>query len=224
MDQLRKEALRLEHELESKLVSYTKLTSNTTSRNGYISSKENGGGHGSSVEAMGVEVEGILVRLQEVVQKMSGNSGGGGGVQVERHVEILRDYTLEFRRARQGWVNAKEHGELLAGARIDLGKGFVGGGGGGDDGELLYKERKSVGGANMAAEGAIGAGLNLREDLERQRAMFASMMGRMENMSEGVPAINRVISMIRRRRRRDVFVMAGVVGFLLFVTIVLFNR
>lgn len=67
-------------------------------------------------------------------------------------------------------------------------------------------------------DAALSAGAALREDLERQRQTFASMVARMDAVGERVPGINRLIGQIRRKKKRDVMVMALVVATLVFLT------
>lgn len=72
--------------------------------------------------------------------------------------------------------------------------------------------------ASTGADAALNAGAALREDLERQRQTFASMVARMDAVGERVPGINRLIGQIRRKKKRDVMVMALVVATLVFLT------
>lgn len=173
-------------------------------------------------------MEGLLARLAAAVDAMSRAQsatgaaavGGGGGASrhaVARHADILRDYTSEFRRTQRALVAAREAADGLAGARAEL----LGGGGGGGTSAVaggLYAERSSLSAASAGADAALSAGAALREDLERQRQTFASMVARMDAVGERVPGINRLIGQIRRKKKRDVMVMALVVATLVFLT------
>lgn len=156
-------------------------------------------------------------------QSATGPAGVGGGASrhmVARHADILRDYTAEFHRTRRALSAAREAADGLAGARGELlgvaaasaagGAGAVAGG--------LYAERASLSSAGAGADAALSAGAALREDLERQRQTFVSMVARMDAVGERVPGINRLIGQIRRKRKRDLLVMAAVVAILLFLT------
>lgn len=52
-----------------------------------------------------------------------------------------------------------------------------------------------------------------REDFAQQRGMLASIDARMGGVVQQMPGINRLISMISTRRRRDTFILGGVVAF-----------
>lgn len=180
----------------------------------------------AAADAMTADMESLLSRLRAVVDTMSAAVAGSSGTPapalqhtMQRHAEILHDYNQEFRKTRDALAASRDHADLLAGAAAAAAEGGrirTAGGGAGLEG--LYKERASVSAATSGADTAIATGLNLKEDLERQRAMFASMVERMETMSEGLPVVNRLIGQIRRKKKRDVFIMAAVVGIMLFVT------
>ena len=178
-----------------------------------------------AAEQMTSDMERLLARLQVVVDSMNTSlksSPGGTSVAhshtLQRHQEILHDYNQEFRKTRGSVASVREYAELLSGGRADHGKKSSPNAQGGAATEALYAERASITAASSGADTAIATGLSLKEDLERQRAMFASMVERMETMSEGLPAINRLIGQIRRKRKRDVLIVAAVVGTLCFIT------
>lgn len=66
----------------------------------------------------------------------------------------------------------REQNELLSAARLKEKSGATTGH------EALYAERNSAIGATSAVDSALAQGTSLREQLEHQRAMFASMMQR----------------------------------------------
>lgn len=171
-----------------------------------------------AAEEMTVDMESRLSKLQTVIDAMSSsisaNSAPALSHTLTRHSEILHDYNQEFRKTRSSITSTREHAELLGGGE----RPRVISSGGGAGLEALYSERASISAATSGADTAIATGLNLKEDLDRQRAMFASMVERMETMSEGLPAVNRLIGQIRRKRKRDVFLIAALVSVMLFIT------
>lgn len=182
-----------------------------------------------TAEAMTTDMEALLSKLSAVIDAMSSiNTSTNGAPKppgasaashtLQRHTEILRDYQQEFRKTRNSIASLREHAELMAGA--DRGRGTPPASMDGSTAGLdaLYKERASISGATSGADTAIATGLSLKEDLDRQRAMFASMVERMETMSEGLPAVNRLIGQIRRKKKRDVLIIGAVVSTLLFMT------
>lgn len=198
----------------------------------------------ATAEAMTSDMEALLSKLSAVIDAMSSSIGGGVGVMkgtgsaaaahtLQRHSEILYDYQQEFRKTRNSITALSEHAELISGANGATGKkslstsssstaldGSTTNGVSSDNTGLdaLYKERASISASSTGAETAIATGLSLKEDLDRQRAMFASMVERMETMSEGLPAVNRLIGQIKRKKKRDVLIVGVVISTLLFIT------
>lgn len=169
-----------------------------------------------AAEDMTSDMDALLTQLSSVIESMSTLQASPSIAHtLQRHTEILHDYSNEFRKTRASITSLREHAELLSGA-ADRPRVVTAGGGTSLDG--LYKERASIAAATSGADTAIATGMNLKEDLDRQRAMFASMVERMETMSEGIPAVNRLIGQIRRKKKRDVLIMAAVVSVLLFIT------
>jgi golgi SNAP receptor complex member 1 len=176
----------------------------------------------ASVDHMTGEMEALLSKLQRVVDAMAASLGAATSAPpqalthtLQRHTEILHDYTQEFRKTRGSVSSVRERAELLSGASTpkQLAQGESA-----NSADALFAERASLNGARVGADAAVQTGLNIKEDLERQRALFASMVERMETMSEGMPAVNRLIGQIRRKKKRDLFILAGVIGLLLFAT------
>lgn len=235
-DSLRREARRLENEVDAKLVAYSKLGLANSNASSPVSSASDGtlklrgnaaGGDASdapgAADHMAIELEALLVRLSETVDAMGRALHAASAPPapsmthiLERHNEILNDYKNEFRKAKGSLLSAKEHQDLLSSVRQDMVKRGLVAGANGD----VYAERTAIAGATSAADGAMNQGLSLREELERQRAMFASMVDRMEAVGESVPSINRLIGQIRRKRKRDVYIFAAVVATFTFITII----
>mmetsp|Transcript_4272 Transcript_4272/g.8385 ORF Transcript_4272/g.8385 Transcript_4272/m.8385 type:complete len:259 (+) Transcript_4272:1087-1863(+) len=248
-DALRREARRLEGEVDAKLVAYSKLglafsgtsqaqtlsstasnvgdpavSATTTTTRITSSTDEAAATTAGAAEVMAIEIEQLLVRLSETVDAM-GRTLQASQTQpapsmhhiLERHNDILADYKNEFRKTKGSILTAKEHQDLLSSVRQDMIKrGLVPSGASNGD---LYTERSAITGANTGAEAALGQGISLREELERQRAMFASMVDRMEAVGDSVPSITRLIGQIRRKRKRDVYVFAAVLAILTLITL-----
>lgn len=270
---LRKEARRLETEIDSKLVDYSKLLANanspvhprassfdnlrvgdgtlttpstsmnglrtrpsqlTTSESGPVAALQRRSGAHTRESALAAtlaaadtgtaELDALLARLSSVIDALAADgstaaaSAGHRSHTVQRHSEILHDYHKEFRKTRKSVNALRDSADLFAGASASASRSSPPQAGANSGADALHAERIALAGASAAADSATGAGLSLKEDLERQRAMFASMVERMETMSEGIPAVNRLIGQIRRKKKRDVLILAMVVAMLLFFT------
>lgn len=167
------------------------------------------------VDEMTRDLEGLLDGLSSVVDGMGRVVSDGNRHIVQRHVEIAQDYRGEFRKTRVGIAGSRKHGELMGGATTGSAGGI---GTGVSNVGSVFMERASITAANNGADVAIATGVSLKEDLDRQRALFASMVERMESMSEGLPGVNRLIGQIRRKKRRDGVIFATVIATLLLIT------
>mmetsp|Transcript_12368 Transcript_12368/g.21137 ORF Transcript_12368/g.21137 Transcript_12368/m.21137 type:complete len:265 (-) Transcript_12368:1800-2594(-) len=190
----------------------------------------------ASTEHVEVELESLLSQLFEILTAMNklansiAKTGGGmnGGSNIpatamqhalQRHQEILADYKLDFQKTKRSIQSAREHADLLS-SRNSSGASSLGPGLGGAKGDAsLYEERESLASASQMADSSVGQGMSLRDELLRQRAIFAAMMERVETMSSSVPSINSLIGQVKRRKKRDVILFAVVVAGLTFATI-----
>mmetsp|Transcript_29364 Transcript_29364/g.113734 ORF Transcript_29364/g.113734 Transcript_29364/m.113734 type:complete len:119 (-) Transcript_29364:1101-1457(-) len=109
----------------------------------------------------------------------------------------------------------RDHHELVGGGRVKDKTDSVDSKGH----DALYAERAAVTGANNAVDNTLSQGNTLREQLENQRAMFSSMMTRMESVSGSMPSISKLINQIKHKRRRDVLVLGLTVAVLVVITI-----
>ncbi|KAA8494071.1 Golgi SNAP receptor complex member 1 [Porphyridium purpureum] len=268
-DALRKEARLLENELDDKLVAYGRMAVTVAATKQPVASvsgaapgvsapspakgdsanavgltQRRAGGAADAAEAMVAEIEALLERLSDVVDRMGAlaspvSKTGEKGANVssgtpsnasihafQRHSEILSDFRTEFRRTKSTIKVARDRMELVSGSGISANGSAMGGAhlrasaamnAAGPD--ALHAERAALVGASASADSAIEKSVTLRDELERQRSNFASMMSRMEEASGRFPVLNRLIGQLKRKKRRDMYVLAAVVSILAFLTV-----
>eukprot|EP00884_Botryococcus_braunii_P023457 jgi/Botrbrau1/9796/Bobra.0322s0004.1 len=98
-EDLRKDARRLETELEVKIAAYAKLCSSYEGH--YRGKGEVGLATDQLAQAKGLEIEDLLTRLSDVNDGMTSALSGGNDSRAHtlaRHRDILHDYMQEFRR------------------------------------------------------------------------------------------------------------------------------
>jgi Golgi SNAP receptor complex protein 1 len=183
-------------------------------------------------------VEQLLQRLADVNDElaaaaaMSGGGGGGGSSSsaaarqhvLARHRDVLAELRQEYRRAAEGVSAARERAELLSGgyqSRAGAGGGegapLLGGGpgSGGHDtaaAALLLRERGTIAAStNMVDEMLAQAGAVSR-GLADQRRAFESVGDRLTAMGERFPAVQGLLTAVRRKKSRDTVVLAGVIA------------
>ncbi|XP_053749217.1 Golgi SNAP receptor complex member 1 isoform X3 [Panthera pardus] len=137
-EDLRKQARQLENELDLKLVSFSKLCtsySHSSTRDGrrdrYSSDTTpllNGSSQDRMFETMAIEIEQLLARLTGVNDKMAEytNSAGVPSLNaalmhtLQRHRDILQDYTHEFHKTKANFMAIRERENLMGSVRKDI--------------------------------------------------------------------------------------------------------
>nr|XP_042138355.1 Golgi SNAP receptor complex member 1 isoform X2 [Peromyscus maniculatus bairdii] len=135
-EDLRKQARQLENELDLKLVSFSKLCtshSHSSARDGGRDSSDttpllNGSSQDRMFETMAIEIEQLLARLTGVNDKMAEytNSAGVPSLNaalmhtLQRHRDILQDYTHEFHKTKANFMAIRERENLMGSVRKDI--------------------------------------------------------------------------------------------------------
>ncbi|CAI5947779.1 unnamed protein product [Closterium sp. NIES-65] len=222
-EELRREARKLEGDLDVKLSSYAKLCS-MLSHSGYGEGGE--GGSEGSVVAVEKAIEAQLQRLADTNNRMARCcSAAGGGVggegtaataslsqKVARHRDILQEFTQEFRRTRGNLAMMRQHAELLSSssrasttATADL---LVPSGS--SQSQLL--ERRAIHGNIAQMDELISHAASTKAALASQRSLFASIQGRIKLLSDRFPLLRSVLGAIRRKKSRDTLILGAVIA------------
>eukprot|EP00899_Mesostigma_viride_P016697 jgi/Mesvir1/25028/Mv16968-RA.1 len=216
-EDLRKEARKLEGELDFKLASYSKL----------------GAGASGDAEApdlvsttKAVEIEELLRRLLEVNDAMA-NCVNGGGSDVlthtlARHRDILHEFTEEFKRARATMAHHREHAELLGGfgggpAADIAGGSFLGVPGGAAAGGMgrehaLLRERGSIHSSTAQLDDVLGQAQQTISILAQQRSLFTDIGAKINAVGAKFPLVNSVMNQIKRKKSKDTIILASVIA------------
>ncbi|CAG7730036.1 unnamed protein product [Allacma fusca] len=117
-EDLRKEALYLENEIDSKLVSYSKIGASTVV---YVNESDR------MFESLSEEIQGLLGKLNHVNEEMTTIASSTPGLSttavihtIQRHREIFQDYSQEFRKTQTNLRSRREREELLQGVRKEI--------------------------------------------------------------------------------------------------------
>uniref|UniRef100_A0ABI8A831 Golgi SNAP receptor complex member 1 n=3 Tax=Felidae TaxID=9681 RepID=A0ABI8A831_FELCA len=215
-EDLRKQARQLENELDLKLVSFSKLCtsySHSSTRDGrrdrYSSDTTpllNGSSQDRMFETMAIEIEQLLARLTGVNDKMAEytNSAGVPSLNaalmhtLQRHRDILQDYTHEFHKTKANFMAIRERENLMGSVRKDI----DGSGVNNRRTELFLKEHDHLRNIAMAT----------KENMTSQRGMLKSIQSKMNTLANRFPAVNSLIQRINLRKRRDSLILGGVIG------------
>ncbi|KAF6256582.1 Qb-SNARE, Gos1/GS28-family [Scenedesmus sp. NREL 46B-D3] len=220
-EDLRKEARKLEGELDVKLASYGKLCS------GF---EAGGKGPGSAAAAdqlarqKAAEIESLLQRLSDVNHDMSSVIAGAADSRshtLARHRDILQDLTQEFRRLDYQLGAARDRAELLAGgAELPLLSVQVASSSG-----ALLRERATLSSSTNYVDDMLAQAQSVSRGLLEQRRIFGNVQDNLGTIGEKFPAISGLLNAIRRKKSKDTLVLSGVIASCIVFTIIyLFSR
>jgi Golgi SNAP receptor complex protein 1 len=198
-DDLRKQARRLESELDVKLASF---------RRGQIDPTVEGQRDGNEAEIVR-----LLQHLNDVNSQMQNwVSGAGSDVlshTLARHQNILHELSQEFARIRVSTKAQREHAELLQyfGGN-DESKSFLDDRGSGVN--SLLREQATINRSTAQLDSVIGHAQEAYTALKYQRTTFGTITSKIGTLGSRIPSVNKVLTAIRRRKSRDSLIVGAV--------------
>ncbi|KAG0308659.1 hypothetical protein BGZ97_013307 [Linnemannia gamsii] len=223
-DTLRKEVRQIETEIESKLTALSKLAVRNGSASAPPQAAAGAGAPGAGAAAANGEeleanIEELLEKLSRTVDAMSGHldsqtqTNGQAPLSMthllQKHRDILHDYTKEYRKTRQNVRAARDHAQLLTSVRDDI-SSFKNGGMSASD--YLLNERSRIDGSHNLADSALEQAYATRDDLDRQRSILLSVNQRINNVATQLPSVGQLIGKIQSRKNRDNVILSCVIG------------
>lgn len=223
-EDLRKQARKLENEIDLKLVSFSKLG---TGHAGIKSDSDTepllSGEH--VFETMALDVEQLLSQLTAVNERLgeaSAPDGPGAPSSaalihtLQRHKEILQDYKQEFAKTKANWQARREREDLLRSVRKDIDT-YKSSTGLNRRMDLYLKENEHVRSSDRLVDEQISIAVDTRENLMSQRLNFKRIQTRMHDLSSRFPAVNSLLQRINLRKRRDSLIIGAIVGVCTFL-------
>ncbi|ESQ35220.1 hypothetical protein EUTSA_v10008707mg [Eutrema salsugineum] len=212
-DALRKQARKIEAQLDEQMHSYRRLVS--------TKALTKSDGTESDLEA-GIDL--LLRQLQQVNAQMQAWVSSGGSEMVShtltRHQEILQDLTHEFYRHRSSLRAKQEHASLLEDfrefdrTRLDLEDGD------GSTEQALLKEHVGINRNTAQMDGVISQAQATLGTLMFQRSNFGGINSKLSNVTSRLPTVNTILSAIKRKKSMDTIILslvAAVCTFLIFI-------
>ncbi|CAH2037452.1 unnamed protein product [Thlaspi arvense] len=212
-DALRKQARKIEAQLDEQMHSYRRLVS--------TKALTKSDGAESDLEA-GIDL--LLRQLQQVNAQMQAWVSSGGSEMVShtltRHQEIQQDLTQEFYRHRSSLRAKQEHASLLEDfrefdrTRLDLEDGD------GSTEQSLLKEHVGINRNTAQMDGVISQAQATLGTLMFQRSTFGGINSKLSNVTSRLPTVNTILSAIKRKKSMDTIILslvAAVCTFLIFI-------
>lgn len=155
---------------------------------------------------------------------MSRHASPSGGLSLhalQRHRELLHDYSSEFQKARCAIRAARDRASLLDSVRSDI-RDFraaampTGGDARNGDASLL-RERNALHHSLRMADDVIGRAQATQGSLFEQRSLLGNIQQNVIGLGDRVPGLASLINSIGARKNRDVVVLSATAAFCLVV-------
>lgn len=213
-EELRKEARKIEGDLDVKLSSYNKLGTRFT-HGGFVDSVSPTTGSGRSWKSMEMEIESLLEKLLDINDSMSRCAASAAPAtsvtqKLARHRDIFHEYTQEFRRIKGNITSMREHAELLSSVKDDI-NDYKGSGPMSPKMQLL-RERAAIHGSIAHIDDVISQAQSTRAALGSQRSMFADVQGKVKLLSDKFPIVRGLLGSIRRKKSKDTIILSAVIA------------
>ncbi|KAI4356744.1 hypothetical protein L6164_000738 [Bauhinia variegata] len=213
-EELRKEARKIEGDLDVKLSSYAKLGARFT-QGGHVDSGSPSLGSSRSWKSMEMEIQSLLEKLLDINDAMSRCAASALPAtsvtqKLARHRDILHEFTQEFRRIKGNINSMREHAELLSSVRDDISE-FKASGSMSPKVQLL-RERAAIHGSISHIDDVISQAQATRSVLGSQRALFGDVQGKVKLLGDKFPIIRSLLGSINRRRSRDNLILSAVIA------------
>ncbi|KAI3444713.1 hypothetical protein Pfo_001378 [Paulownia fortunei] len=221
-EELRKEARKVEGDLDAKLSSYAKLGARFT-QVGYADVGSPTVGSSRSWKSMEMEIQSLLEKLLDINDSMSRCAASTAPTtsvtqKLARHRDILHEFTQEFRRIKGNISSMREHAELLSSVRDDISE-YKASGSVSPRMQLL-RERAAIHGSISHIDDVISQAQATRAVLGSQRALFGDVQGKVKQLGDKFPVIRGLIGSIRRKRSRDTLILSAVIAACTFFIII----
>ncbi|KAL6557243.1 Golgi SNAP receptor complex member 1-2 [Orobanche minor] len=213
-EELRKEARKIEGDLDVKLSSYAKLGARFT-QGGNVDAGSPTVGSSRSWRSMEMEIESLLEKLLDINDSMSRSAASAASTtsvtqKLARHRDILHEFTQEFKRIKGNINSMREHAELLSSVRDDISE-YKASGSASPRMQLL-RERAAIHGSISHIDDVISQAQATRAVLGSQRTLFGDVQGKVKLLGDKFPVIRGLIGSIRRKRSRDTLILSAVIA------------
>lgn len=212
-EELRKDARKIEGDLDVKLSSYAKLGARLT-QGGYVEAGSPTLGSSRSWKSMEMEIQSLLEKLLDLNDSMSRCAASAATTtsvtqKLARHRDILHEFTQEFRRIKGNISSMREHAELLSSVRDDISEYKASGS---SPKMQILRERAAIHGSISHIDDVINQAQTTRAALGSQRALFGDVQGKVKQLGDKFPIIRGLIGSIRRKKSRDTLILSAVIA------------
>jgi len=226
-EDLRKQARQHENEIDTKLMSFSKLCSNHMSHDQNDSSSSTSI---SSFEAMSLEIETLLERLSDINKRMSDvvpsllGPNSAATHTLQRNHEILQDYRREFERTQANRRNYQNREDLLINNNKNNSDITTPTGLSSRRQEYYLREMGHLNDSHKMMDANIEIASMIRKDLSDQKRFLLNITTKVNNIANRFPLINNVLQKIKVKKRKDSLVLGFVIAICLIILLLYMFR
>ncbi|XP_062522647.1 Golgi SNAP receptor complex member 1-like [Corticium candelabrum] len=227
-EELRKEASQVENELYIKLVSFSKLGASYSHHESLTAGRSDGSGSsqasaessGRMFETMSLEIEQLMNKLTEVndtmqehVNQMTETAPTPTMLHMlQRHRDILRNYSQEFSKTKTNIKAHQDREDLLGSVRRDISEYKASAGGLNRRTDMYLKENEHLRNSERLTDEAISVAMATKENLTSQRGVFGNIGNRLSGMTSRFPLVNSLVQRIQVKKKKDSLILGGVIA------------
>ncbi|CAF0751058.1 unnamed protein product [Rotaria sp. Silwood1] len=226
-EDLRKQARQHENEIDSKLMSFSKLCSN------YVAHDPNDASSStctpSSFETMSIEIEKLLERLSDINKRMSDvvpsllGPNSAATHTLQRHHEILQDYRREFERTKANIKNFKNREDLLVNTNTNN-SDVTQTGLSSRRQDYYLREMNHLTNSHKLMDTNIEIASMVKKDLSDQRKYLLNITSKVNAIANRFPLVNNVLQKIKVKKRKDSLVLGFVIAICLIILLLYMFR
>ncbi|KAI8384491.1 28 kda golgi snare protein [Radiomyces spectabilis] len=206
-EQLRRQARQLINEIELKLAALSKIGADihnqapTTTRE--VAQQQ-------ETEELLKKFETVITSMEEYLARPSATPTNPSLLHMlERHKDILHDYTKEFRRVKANIKAARDKADLISQVQDEI---RIFNANENSEADYYLSERGRVESSHRMTDMILEQAYATRQDISRQGRMIQGFNNRVGGVINRIPGINNLISRINTRRKRDTLIMAAVIS------------
>jgi len=220
-EELRKEARKLESEIDLLLVSYSKFGSSFAASSFLIPGDEPveraaAASNADAKDHRAGEIEQKLMALSEVNEEMSKclsafePTNATSQAILQHHRGKLHDYQQDFKKTKANINATREHAELLSHVRQDISHFKAGTN---SRMENALRTRGAIHGSDRTADQILGQATEAREQLVSQRNLLQTSLAKLTGSSGTFSGLNNILTQIKRKKSRDWLILGLFISF-----------
>ncbi|XP_059173465.1 Golgi SNAP receptor complex member 1-like isoform X4 [Physella acuta] len=221
-EDLRRQARQLENEIDLKLVSFSKLGTSYSTQRDYESDTApllNKASSEHMFDTMAMEISQLLAKLTEVndrmveyTQNISTSSPSAALMHtLQRHRDILQDYSHEFQKTKANITAMREREDLLGSVRRDI-NAYKNSSSLNRRSDMYLKEHDHIRNSERLVDEQISIAIATKENLQSQGKFLNTINQKVNAFANRFPMINSLVQKINLRKRRDSIILGLVIA------------